>query len=85
MCFISLSPTAFTTGTLTALPNCLYLCVSDCPSVHPSGNPCSRSHSVGVNRLIDELLTTLNPFLGADLLQCCVIVPQVPSSLILLL
>jgi len=28
----------------------LYLCPSVCPSVHPSGNPCRRSHSVGVKR-----------------------------------
>ena len=51
LCIIDL-----TTGTLTAFPSCLYRCVSDCPSVHPSGNPCNLSHSIGVNRLILELI-----------------------------
>src|SRR3990167_2308907 len=40
------------TFTVTALPKHLYLCVSLTPSVHPSGKPCNRSHSVGVNLLI---------------------------------
>lgn len=45
--------------TVTALPSALYLALSDiflpsAPySVHPSGNPCKRSHSSGVSFLTD--------------------------------
>lgn len=41
-----------TTFVVIAFPRVLYLCVSLTPSVHPPGNPCKRSHSVGVRRLI---------------------------------
>ena len=43
---------AVITLVVTALPKHLYLCVSLIPSVQPSGNPCKRSHSVGVSLLI---------------------------------
>lgn len=42
------------TFVVTALPQHLYLWVSLTPSVQPSGNPCSLSHSVGVSLLICE-------------------------------
>ena len=39
---------AFTTGTATELPNCLYACVSDTGIMNSLGNPCSREASRGV-------------------------------------
>ena len=46
------SPIHLMTGTAIELPMALYLGVSGVPprSVHPSGKPCKRSHSIGVRR-----------------------------------
>ena len=43
-----------THGIATLLPSALYLALSEASgmSVHPSGNPCRRSHSRGVKRRI---------------------------------
>lgn len=51
-----------TTSTVTAFPRHLYRWVSLTPSVHPSGNPCRRSHSVGVN--LRRLLSVMMPCLS---------------------
>ena len=44
--------TKSTHGIATLFPRARYLALSDAPgiSVHPSGNSCSRSHSIGVRR-----------------------------------
>ncbi len=64
-CHASLSAIASITFTVTAFPKDLYLWLS--PSVHPSGKPWRRSHSVGVRRRIRE------PFK----VYCCIPVSKV--------
>ena len=55
--------TRLTISTVTALPHCLYLCVSLILTISPlimpsdvqsSGKPCSLSHSFGVNLRMDD-------------------------------